>query len=1000
MSGRRKVAVLGAGVAGLTAAHELLEKGFDVTMFDKAPREEWGGRARSYGRRAHDPLTGELTKLEVPAEHGFRFFPGFYDHIHDTMAKIAIGESTALANLVPIHEELLSVTGKPRITLPASAPRGGKLVNAIRRFLQAPKDLVEVGLTQDDLAVFASKLWRFASSCAERRDEEYEGIDWRSFVQSIDRSEEYYWYLASGLTRTLVAAKAKKASTKTMGNIAIQIALCLTERNNTTDRVLNGPTNESWIGPWIAHLERYAAAKGLKLELVGGAPVGAVVLNGDRVTGVQVRRDIHDFDHVVCALSLESAILLAEYSDSFVDLCGETVANLKELEAHLTNMSGLQLYLKKDISLSSGHQILLDSPWGLTSISQRQFWSQEHRDRLDAASIGGVLSVDISSWDIRGLNNHPAAGDTVPPLEIFRETLRQLRLSLGPDGLEDENILGWCLEGQPEKLLVNATGTWRLRPSARCGPLQNFFFAGDYVQTKTDLACMEGANESARAAVNAILAAEGRADERCAMFDPAERHPAWLKVLQEMDGRRYQRGLPWGGIDVSDAVVASARALDAIGDQVLADDVATTSRASAPPGNPIRLPREDWDPEIQAAIKLLEGAQLKVQQAASLARPITDDEAERFLTVDRPSPGRKDPMFRRWRLHALAEEKGNYLIPFHVYEGDSLVIHGRAALEPLMALTRGSGYYPVVGQDGQGGKSGFAELWVMDYRDTSAGSYQELVLNFVVTTRKDHKPYRWTSPYSSIVPMMDARNRLFTPLLLVDTEEPINGGPILYGNDLFGTNKQPANIRIERDLKTGLKKFSWQGKGAGNRADVGSGRVLELESAVQDAADYIQLARVMGFAEVLRNARQAMNGEELQGGLLTLDHRPGKAADTPVDIRAAYKFAPRIRVLDESERRIERGPAVPDVQDTNSLSQLMDLIRFEPVIATYDHHLKSVLYLDGWPNPEGQPVPMARSRPKAERPRAEALAARDEGRPTRHAPSPGVPTSARTTSTS
>ena len=37
----------------------------------------------------------------------------------------------------------------------------------------------------------------------------------------------------------------------------------------------------------------------------------------------------------------------------------------------------------------------------------------------------------------------------------------------------------------------------------------NLFLAGDYVQTNIDLATMEGANESGRAAVNALLEASG-----------------------------------------------------------------------------------------------------------------------------------------------------------------------------------------------------------------------------------------------------------------------------------------------------------------------------------------------------------------------------------------------------------------------------------------------------------------------------------------------------------
>src|SRR5687768_9518392 len=42
----RTVAVLGGGIAGLTAAHELAERGFRVTVYE---RLALGGKARSFG---------------------------------------------------------------------------------------------------------------------------------------------------------------------------------------------------------------------------------------------------------------------------------------------------------------------------------------------------------------------------------------------------------------------------------------------------------------------------------------------------------------------------------------------------------------------------------------------------------------------------------------------------------------------------------------------------------------------------------------------------------------------------------------------------------------------------------------------------------------------------------------------------------------------------------------------------------------------------------------
>ncbi|HWU21668.1 MAG TPA: FAD-dependent oxidoreductase, partial [Nocardioides sp.] len=66
-SGRR-VAVLGGGMAGLTAAHELAERGFEVTVYEPTA---WGGKARSIP----DPGTATGSRRDLPGEHGFRFFP-------------------------------------------------------------------------------------------------------------------------------------------------------------------------------------------------------------------------------------------------------------------------------------------------------------------------------------------------------------------------------------------------------------------------------------------------------------------------------------------------------------------------------------------------------------------------------------------------------------------------------------------------------------------------------------------------------------------------------------------------------------------------------------------------------------------------------------------------------------------------------------------------------------------------------------------------------------
>src|SRR5579872_55088 len=112
------VAILGGGVAGLSAAHELAERGFHVRVFEKKP--VMGGKARSI------PVPGSALadRKPLPGEHGFRFFPGFYRHVTDTMRRIPYGaHGNTFDNLTVATRILLARAGQTEITWLARCPR-------------------------------------------------------------------------------------------------------------------------------------------------------------------------------------------------------------------------------------------------------------------------------------------------------------------------------------------------------------------------------------------------------------------------------------------------------------------------------------------------------------------------------------------------------------------------------------------------------------------------------------------------------------------------------------------------------------------------------------------------------------------------------------------------------------------------------------------------------------------------------------------------------------
>ena len=111
-------------------------------------------------------------------------------------------------------------------------------------------------------------------------------------------------------------------------------------------------------------------------------------------------------------------------------------------------MNGIQFYLRHDVTLVNGHGLFVDTPWALTSISQRQFWTQ-----LDLSGTGdgrsrGILSVDISEWTAKGILIPKAAKDCTRD-EIAQETWAQLKRSVNVGGkvlLEDDNLLGYFMD--------------------------------------------------------------------------------------------------------------------------------------------------------------------------------------------------------------------------------------------------------------------------------------------------------------------------------------------------------------------------------------------------------------------------------------------------------------------------------------------------------------------------------------------------------------------------
>ncbi|TDB90372.1 FAD-dependent oxidoreductase [Actinomadura sp. 7K534] len=543
----RKVAVLGGGMSGLAAAHELAERGFDVTVFE---RKALGGKARSIPIEG----TGKGGRKDLQGEHGFRFFPGFYRNVPDSMRRTPFpGNANGVHdNMFPLSSTRIARNGgRSDIIVPElTGPGGGLSLDVLKETLTGLAEQAGA-LPADELALFVNRFIVYVTSSEERRLGQWENVTWWDYVRAEGKSEDYRAIVARFLTRGLVAVKEKVASTKTVG--AMGQAFLLSGIGLGADgglaRMLNAPTNEAWIDPWVSYLRD----RGVRFEV--GQTVEALEIASGRVRSVRLvdaagRRRTAEADWFVSAMPVERARDLLSPAVLALDPALESIKDL-----HTEWMNGLQFFLRRTPDGIPQEVNFMDSPWQLTAVLQSRLWDRDIPADYGDGNVLDTLSLDISDWDTPGIvYGRPAK--QCSPAQVAKEAWAQMKDHLEDTGrsvLPDDLVHSWFLDpaiswdasagrnSNDEPLMVNTVGSWQKRPHPRT-EVPNLFLAGDYVRTSVDLATMEGANESGRAAVNALLDAADSPAERAQIWPLYQ--PPELDGLKEIDAHRFRTGRP------------------------------------------------------------------------------------------------------------------------------------------------------------------------------------------------------------------------------------------------------------------------------------------------------------------------------------------------------------------------------------------------------------------------------------------------------------------------
>lgn len=534
----------------------------------------------------------------APGEHGFRFFPSFYRHLFDTMKRTTIvdpyesetGRRTVFDNLIP-SDCLGLAREKPysSFTIPRSPITS---FEDVRKYLNLVLD--QLGYTLDDISRYALSLFKFMTSSTRRRREQYETMSWGDFVE-LDRFSPVARMDIEFGPQMTAALRGSQSDARTQGNITVQLVLDQLRQQANVDCTLDGPTSSAWLDHWRAFLlqEQVTLVRGKLTSITRKAGTPDTYVPDFDVASTDVKKALKQSDYFVLALDLPAMYQLAKSLDPTIvwddsanvikfvekDLAGATLTDdLKKAApaGPLQHLSGIQFYFDTSLGFWRGHTQYLDTPWGLTSVAQPQFWLRS-RDPLDP--FRSILSIDIGIWDkpyvAQGTTNKQIAWDCQFD-RLAKFTWQQIkshhevafREKYGPDAQLPRPI-GYALDrdiDQTKKtrsddtdhtpFLVNRTARYTLRPGKLAPssdqssfPYYNVFggqfvMCGTFMQTFTRLTSMEGANESARHAVNAVLKACGIPAEPCEIWDPEANELPDLAWLRELDEQLLCRGLP------------------------------------------------------------------------------------------------------------------------------------------------------------------------------------------------------------------------------------------------------------------------------------------------------------------------------------------------------------------------------------------------------------------------------------------------------------------------
>ena len=586
-----KVNIYGCGLSGLTVAHELVEKGFQVEIFEKAPIG--GGMARSF-----------RYSNGVPTEHSWRGYGPFYKNVFDIMKRIPVKETCPRDDFGTYYslEEVKKHTTKDSLwtyykgevydvtEFMGSHPGGSLILNAGGKDLeQVWEDLgyswhmenpyvmktlkkYKIGKLKegfqsktayDNLNTERLKFFLLDNSVSEKKasvkihDLPYLGYIFSKVLFSNKRRRDYYKISFDKLVKNKISKSSYRYLVDFAGgagygmdkkslSYAHQVLFTLKffyKNKFTSAKVLNKPTSEGWIEPWISFLRN----KGVKfnfnvsLERVkhDGKKIEYCVVNGTRVVAKE-----HIF-------ALDPYSLNQILKKSNFPVLQPKIEKLSTVNNQISFRLGFRKKVK--IPIKNAGLTFVEAPYNITTYFQEDHWCPGTNLGMDG-KIKSLMSGCLTTPYYPGVI-YKKSGISLTKQQLLEEIIEQIFMSedflnIVENKITKEDIIfkeifsDW--EEKNGRLVsknvkwVNNTLNQEYRPLGNT-KYSNMFLTGGHNLTTVDVWTMESTVESGKITSNMIL--EKYNKKKAYLYSHSEKNEI-IKTIQKMDDFLYSVGLP------------------------------------------------------------------------------------------------------------------------------------------------------------------------------------------------------------------------------------------------------------------------------------------------------------------------------------------------------------------------------------------------------------------------------------------------------------------------